>query len=83
MELNYREYGQGTPLIIVHGLFGSSDNWKTQAKKFSEYFRVILVDVRNHGRSPWSDEFSYQIIANDLVELLENLNSSNQRYQEQ
>lgn len=74
MELNYREYGQGTPLIIVHGLFGSSDNWKTQAKKFSEYFRVIVVDVRNHGRSPWSDEFSYQIIADDLIELIENLN---------
>ena len=74
MELNYREYGQGIPLIIVHGLFGSSDNWKTQAKKFSEYFRVIVVDVRNHGRSPWSDEFSYQIIADDLISLIENLN---------
>jgi len=73
MDLHYREYGQGTPLIIVHGLFGSADNWQSQANKISEYFRVIVVDVRNHGRSPWSDDFSYPIIVQDILALIKKL----------
>lgn len=73
MELFYRELGNGKPLVILHGLFGFSDNWQTHAKKFSEYYRVILVDLRNHGHSPWSDEFSYQLMVDDLFELLNKL----------
>ena len=74
MDLYYREYGQGTPLIIVHGLFGCADNWHSQAKKIAEYFHVIVVDVRNHGESPWSDDFNYKIIAKDISALVEKLN---------
>ncbi len=76
MELFYRELGSGKPLVILHGLFGFSDNWQTHAKKFSEYYRVILVDLRNHGHSPWSDEFSYQLMVEDLYELFQKLNLS-------
>ncbi len=73
MKLNYRVIGEGQPLIILHGLFGSSDNWLTHAKRFSEYFKVILVDQRNHGHSEWSDEFNYSLLANDLHDLLNDL----------
>jgi pimeloyl-ACP methyl ester carboxylesterase len=76
MKLHYREMGSGKPLMILHGLFGFSDNWQTHAKKFSEYYRVVLVDLRNHGRSDWSDEFSYQIMADDVKELCDDLNLS-------
>lgn len=73
MKLHYRELGDGKPLVILHGLFGFSDNWQTHAKKFAEYFRVILIDLRNHGHSPWSDEFSYQVMADDVHELVHHL----------
>lgn len=76
MKLHYRELGTGKPLMILHGLFGFSDNWQTHAKKFSEYYRVILVDLRNHGRSDWSEEFSYEIMAEDVKELCDDLNLS-------
>ena len=52
MKLNYKELGDGgQPLIILHGLFGSSDNWMTIGRKLSEKFHVYLVDQRNHGDS--------------------------------
>jgi pimeloyl-ACP methyl ester carboxylesterase len=71
MELYYKKLGEGQPLIILHGLFGSSDNWQTHGKKLAEYFEVYLVDQRNHGRSEWSDDFDYDIMAEDLRELIE------------
>ena len=77
MELFYREMGEGQPLVILHGLFGFSDNWQTQAKKFAEYFRVILVDLRNHGHSPWSDDFSYTFMVEDLESLFQKLELEN------
>ena len=73
MKLFYRELGEGDPLMILHGLFGFSDNWQTHAKKLAEYYRVILVDLRNHGRSDWNDEFSYEIMADDVLELCDDL----------
>jgi esterase len=67
MKLFYREYGsKGQPLIILHGLFGSSDNWMTQAKMLSDEYRVYVLDQRNHGQSPHSDEFDYDLLADDL-----------------
>ena len=74
MKLYYRELGEGKPLMILHGLFGFSDNWQTHAKKLAEYYRVSLVDLRNHGRSGWSDEFSYDLMAEDVIELAKDLN---------
>ncbi len=73
MKLEHKISGEGKPLIILHGLFGSLDNWQTHARKLSEYFKVILVDQRNHGHSPWSDELSYELMANDLLELMDDL----------
>lgn len=70
MKLHFREFGEGQPLIILHGLFGFSDNWQTHAKKFADYYKVILVDLRNHGHSSWSDDFSYNLMAEDLNELI-------------
>lgn len=71
MNLHFKTFGEGQPFIILHGLFGSSDNWQTHAKKLGEYFKVYAVDQRNHGESPWSDDFSYEIMAEDLHQLIE------------
>jgi esterase len=72
MKLAFREYGQGTPLIILHGLFGQSDNWNTLAKQFAEKgFRVFTLDLRNHGLSPHSTEWSYEIMAKDIKEFID------------
>lgn len=77
MELNFKRYGQGDPLIIIHGLFGSLDNWQTLGKKFAEDFDTILVDQRNHGHSPHSDDFDYDHMATDLIRLIEEQNLEN------
>ncbi len=71
MELNYKEFGQGDPIVILHGLFGTLDNWQTMAKQLAKDYTVIIVDQRNHGRSPHTDEINYQLMAEDLQELLE------------
>jgi esterase len=71
MKLFFREYGQGKPLIILHGLFGSSDNWLTQAKLFSGSYKVYTIDQRNHGQSPHSDTFDYESMVSDLSEFMQ------------
>lgn len=58
--------GEGFPLLILHGYFGMSDNWKTLGNKFSEDFEVHLIDQRNHGRSFHEDEFNYEVLVEDL-----------------
>jgi esterase len=72
--LFHKVFGTGKPLIILHGLFGSSDNWTTLAKQFAEKNQVWLIDQRNHGKSFHSDEFDYWAMADDLLELIENEN---------
>jgi pimeloyl-ACP methyl ester carboxylesterase len=71
MELFYRTIGQGHPLIILHGLMGSSDNWLTQSKILAEQYHVYMVDQRNHGRSFHSDEFDYKVLTEDLKHFVE------------
>lgn len=71
MELNFKEFGQGDPIIILHGLFGTSDNWQTIAKQLAKEYSVFIIDQRNHGRSPHADEFNYQVMAEDLKEFME------------
>ncbi|MCC7233022.1 MAG: alpha/beta fold hydrolase [Bacteroidia bacterium] len=67
VDLHFQKTGEGKPLVILHGLFGLGDNWKTQANLFSqEGYAVYSVDLRNHGRSPHSDEMSYELMAEDL-----------------
>ncbi len=71
MKLHYKAIGEGKPLIILHGLFGSGDNWQTLARRYSDEYEVFLVDQRNHGHSPHTEEFSYQLMAEDLAEFVE------------
>jgi len=68
--------GHGQPLLILHGLFGTLDNWQTLAKRLSEHYNVFLVDLRNHGRSPHSEEFDYDAMAADVLELVDDLRIS-------
>lgn len=71
MELNYKVLGEGRDLIILHGLFGSLDNWMSLAKAWSKDFKVWIIDQRNHGKSPHTDKFSYQLMSEDLEELMQ------------
>ena len=73
MQLHYQTLGQGQPLILLHGLFGASNNWGTVAKHFSQHYQVICVDLRNHGSSPHSASQSYANMADDLLELCDTL----------
>ena len=72
MELmNFKKLGEGTPIIILHGLFGSLDNWLSIGKVLAENHSVYLPDLRNHGDSFHSDEFTYAAMAEDLREFIE------------
>lgn len=71
MQLNYKTFGAGDPLIILHGLFGTLDNWQTVAKQLSDTFMVYIIDQRNHGRSPHVDHITYPAMAQDLHEFME------------
>jgi esterase len=70
MNLFYRKFGHGPALIILHGLFGSSDNWVSIAKVLSEHFEVFIIDLRNHGNSMHSKEHSYKLLKDDLYEFI-------------
>lgn len=75
MKLFYRKFGKGQPLIILHGLFGQSDNWNTLAKNFAALgFEVYIVDLRNHGLSPHSDVWNYQVMSDDILDLINDAN---------
>ena len=71
MQLAYKKLGKGYPMIILHGLYGNSDNWYSIGKKLADYFEIYLIDLRNHGKSPHSNEHSYQAMQKDLVEFFE------------
>lgn len=71
MKLNFKTYGQGQPLVILHGLFGSLDNWFSLAKAFENKHQVFLVDQRNHGQSPHTQSHTYEGMADDLFEFFE------------
>ena len=71
MILNFKTVGSGYPLIILHGLMGSLDNWQTIAKQLGAHFQVFLIDQRNHGRSPHSKEFRYELLVSDILEFMQ------------
>jgi esterase len=73
MLLNYQIQGEGEPLIILHGLFGTLENWGSQIKSLAAQFQVIAVDLRNHGRSEHSKEMSYALMATDIAQLMAHL----------
>ena len=61
--------GQGKPLLIIHGFLGMSDNWKSFGSLYAaEGFQVHMIDLRNHGKSFHSVDFSYDIMAQDILE---------------
>ncbi len=67
MKLFFRKEGAGDPLVIVHGLYGSSDNWMGIARKLSERNTVYCIDQRNHGHSPHSPVHTYHAMKEDLA----------------
>lgn len=73
MKLYYRDFNQGEPTIILHGLYGSSDNWLSIAKKLDIKQRIIIPDLRNHGQSPHSPIHNYHAMAMDIKELISSL----------
>lgn len=74
MDLYYQHYGEGQPLIILHGLFGMSDNWVTHARRLADNYSVYTLDQRNHGKSGWNNVFNYEAMVDDLVNFLESQN---------
>ena len=71
MELHSKILGKGRPLIILHGFLGMSDNWKTLGNLYAQNeLEVHLVDQRNHGKSPWSSVFNYEVLAEDIEQYI-------------
>lgn len=73
MQLVYRDRGEGKPLFMIHGLFGSADNLGGLARLLESDYRTILVDLRNHGRSPHADHMDYPLMAADVIEVMDKL----------
>jgi len=71
MEMFFRKLGEGSPLIIVHGLYGSSDNWLSIGRELARDFQVFLVDLRNHGNSQHTERHTYALMKLDLLEFLD------------
>jgi pimeloyl-ACP methyl ester carboxylesterase len=70
MELHFESAGHGPPLLILHGLYGSLENWRSMTRHLSEVFQVFAIDLRNHGRSPHSSEMTYPSMAGDVREFM-------------
>ena len=77
MQLFYREFGSGQPAIILHGLFGQSDNWVTVGRRIADQFHVYIPDQRNHGQSPHAAIHSFPAMADDLSTFIEEHNIEN------
>jgi esterase len=70
MELYFRKSGSGIPLIILHGLYGSSDNWYIIGRELAIGNEVFMIDQRNHGRSPHHPVHNYSVMSDDLHEFM-------------
>ena len=68
--LHYTKVGSGEPLVILHGLFGSSKNWQSLARVFGEHFEVYSIDLRNHGQSFHHQDIDYELMVEDVQRLL-------------
>jgi pimeloyl-ACP methyl ester carboxylesterase len=78
MILHSKIEGNGKPFVILHGFLGMSDNWKTLGSQYAEEgFQVHLLDMRNHGKSVHTDDFSYEVMTNDLKAYCEHYNLQN------
>lgn len=74
MQLNFQATGDGPALIILHGFLGSLDNWRTAGQRLGTRFRVITLDLRNHGHSPHDPVMNYPAMAEDIHEFLDQQN---------
>jgi esterase len=70
LALAVQERGSGPPVLILHGLFGSAGNWAGVARALGERFRVLSLDLRNHGASPWDDRMDYPAMAEDVAQFI-------------
>ncbi len=73
LPLHYRSLGRGAPLIMLHGLYGSGNNWKRIASALEDHHASHLVDLRNHGQSPHHRDVGYTAMAADLLTLMDEL----------
>ncbi|NNE37671.1 MAG: alpha/beta fold hydrolase [Gammaproteobacteria bacterium] len=73
VELNYQIHGEGEPVLVLHGLFGSGRNWSRIAKQLSSHFQIITIDLRNHGNSGHNAIMRYPEMATDVINLAERL----------
>lgn len=71
MKLFCRVLGAGPPMVILHGLFGISDNWRSIARTLGEQYTVYVPDLRNHGQSQHSPAFDFNVLVDDLLGLTE------------
>ena len=71
MNLFFRKTGSGKPLIILHGLYGSSDNWHSIGRQLAATHTVYLLDQRNHGKSPHDPEHNYKVMSSDLYAFMQ------------
>jgi pimeloyl-ACP methyl ester carboxylesterase len=71
LQLFARCEGSGPPLVILHGLFGSSRNWASQSRRLAATWQVCALDLRNHGDSPWAEDMSYPAMADDILAYLD------------
>lgn len=74
MQLFFRHFGTGQPVVILHGLYGISDNWVTFGRSLADHYSVFLPDLRNHGQSPHSNIFDFPSLSTDILELCESQN---------
>ena len=70
LQLSFEDTGTGPPVVILHGLFGSGANWRSVARALASHHRVLCVDLRNHGTSPWADSMDYLEMAEDVRTLI-------------
>ena len=68
--LHSKIFGEGKPLIVLHGLFGMLDNWQALAKEFACFFETHIIDLRNHGRSFHANQHNYELMSEDLLKYL-------------
>ena len=71
MNLHFEVVGEGRSVVILHGLLGSADNWRSMSRRLGAHYQVFALDLRNHGRSPHSDILDYDVMAADVREFME------------
>ena len=76
MILHSKILGNGSPILVFHGLFGNGENWISFANFFSKSYQVHLLDIRNHGKSFFSREMNYDLISKDIFEYIKHYNLS-------